>query len=314
MSDLLKITFLVSLMSGMFRMAAPILFSALGELVSERAGIMNLGVEGTMLIGGFAAFLATFVTGSLLSGVLWGMLAGGLMSALFALVVVVLKADQTIAGLTTNIFASGVSLYIFRIKFAGVATQNLATIDTFNRFPIPILSKIPYIGEFLFNQHLLTYFVLGLVILIYLFLYKTKYGLILRVIGDNPRAVDMKGVNVNIYQFTAVVFGGIMAGLGGSFLTIASAGLYTPGIVAGRGWIALAIVILGNWKPFRIMFAALLFGFIDTFQLQVQGLGFNFPYQILVSLPYLLTIVVLVYGRAKSSEPLALGNPYLREG
>ena len=314
MDDLLTITFLVSLLSGMFRMAAPILFAALGELVTERAGILNLGIEGTMLIGGFAAFLSTYNTGSLLMGILWGMLAGGLMSTLFALVVVLLKADQTIAGLTTNIFAAGVSLYLFRVKFAGVATQNLATITTFKKIAIPFLSEIPFLGEFLFNQHLLTYIVIILVFLLYIFLYLTKYGLILRVIGDNPRAVDMKGVNVTLYQFLAVVFGGIMAGLGGSFLTLAIAGLYSPGIVAGRGWIALAIVILGNWKPVQIMFAALLFGFLDTFQLHVQGLGFAFPYQILVSLPYVLTIIVLVYGRAKSSAPLALGNPYLREG
>lgn len=314
MSDLVKTAFLVSLLTGMFRMAAPILFAALGELVTERSGILNLGIEGTMLLGGFAAFLATYNTGSLWSGVLWGMLAGGLMSALFSLIVVTLKADQTIAGLTTNIFAAGVSLYMFRYTFADVATENLATVETFSEVPIPILSEIPFLGEVLFNQHVLTYLVIIMVFVIHLFLYRTKYGLALRAIGDNPRAVDMKGVNVNRYQYLAVIFGGIMAGLGGSFLTIASAGLYSPGIVAGRGWIALAIVILGNWKPVRILLAALLFGFLDTFQLQVQGLGFNFPYQALVALPYLLTIVVLVYGRAKSSEPLSLGKPYLREG
>lgn len=314
MSDILQITFAISLLSGMFRMAAPILFAALGELITERSGVLNLGVEGTMLIGGFAGFLATYKTGSLWVGILWAMIAGALMSALLAFVVVLLKADQTIAGLTINIFAAGLSLYLFRITFAGVATENLATVDTFEAVPIPLLSKIPFFGEFLFNQHLLTYIIIVLVILVHLFLYKTKYGLVLRTIGDNPRAVDMKGVNVTVYQFFGVVFGGLMAGLGGSFLTLASAGLYSPGIVAGRGWIALAIVILGNWKPVNIMFAALLFGLLDTFQLQVQGIGVNFPYQILISLPYVLTIVVLVYGRAKSGAPLALGNPYLREG
>ena len=314
MSDIIQLSFVISLLSGMFRMAAPILFAALGELITERSGVLNLGVEGTMLIGGFAGFLATYNTGSLWYGVLWAMIAGALMSALMAFVVVLLKADQTIAGLTINIFAAGVSLYLFRVTFAGTATQNLATVDTFEAVAIPLLSKVPFLGEFLFNQHVLTYIVIGMVVLIHLFLYKTKYGLVLRVIGDNPRAVDMKGVNVTLYQFLGVVFGGVMAGLGGSFLTLASAGLYSPGIVAGRGWIALAIVILGNWKPVNIMFAALLFGLLDTFQLQVQGIGVNFPYQILVSLPYVLTIVVLVYGRAKSGSPLALGNPYLREG
>ena len=314
MTDIMKVTFIISLLSGMFRMAAPILFAALGELISERSGVLNLGVEGTMLIGGFAGFLATYHSESLWLGILWAMIAGALMSALMAFVVVILKADQTIAGLTVNIFASGVSLYLFRITFANVATENLATVDTFEAVPIPLLSKIPFFGEFLFNQHILTYLAIFLVVLLHLFLYRTKYGLVLRSIGDNPRAVDMKGVNVTRYQFLGVVFGGMMAGLGGSFLTLASAGLYSPGMVAGRGWIALAIVILGNWKPVNILWAALFFGFLDTFQLQVQGIGVDFPYQILLSLPYVLTIVVLVYGRAKSGVPLALGIPYLREG
>ena len=314
MIDIFKITFIVSLLSGMFRMAVPILFAALGEMITERSGVLNLGVEGTMLIGGFAGFLATYHTDSLWLGLLWAVLAGGAMSALLGFVVVILKADQTIAGLTVNIFASGVSLYLFRITFEGVATQNLATVETFEAVPIPFLSKIPFVGEFLFNQHLLTYIVLLLVFLIHIYMNHTKFGLILRSIGDNPRAVDMKGINVTRYQFFGVIFGGMMAGLGGSFLTLASAGLYSPGIIAGRGWIALAIVILGNWKPVSIMFSALLFGFLDTFQLQVQAIGVDFPYQILIALPYVVTIAVLVYGRAKSNAPLALGNPYLREG
>lgn len=314
MGDILQATFIVSLLSGMFRMAAPILLAALGELITERSGVLNLGVEGTMVMGGFAGFLATHLTGSLWMGVLWAMIAGATMSALMAFVVVLLKADQTIAGLTINIIAAGVSLYLFRITFVGRATENLATVETFEAVPIPLLSKIPFLGETLFNQNVLTYIALIFVLLIYLFLYQTKYGLILRSIGDNPRAVDMKGVKVTLYQFLGVVFGGIMAGLGGSFLTLASAGLFSPGIVAGRGWIALAIVILGNWKPVNIMLAALFFGFLDTFQLQVQGIGVNFPYQILVAMPYILTIVVLVVGRGKSGSPLALGKPYLREG
>ena len=314
MSEILQISFLISLLSGMFRMAAPILFAALGELVTERSGVLNLGIEGMMTIGGFAGYLATYYTGSPWIGILWAIIAGATVSALMAFVVVLLKADQTIAGLTINIFAAGVSLYLFRITFADVATENLKTVPTFSTVPIPLLSRIPFLGEFLFNQHLLTYLVLVFVLLVYLFLYQTKYGLILRTIGDNPRAVDMKGVKVIRYQILGVVFGGIMSGLGGSFLTLASAGIFTPGIVAGRGWIALAIVILGNWKPVNILFSALLFGFLDTFQLQVQGIGINFPYQILVSLPYVLTIVVLVVGRRKSGAPLALGKPYLREG
>jgi ABC-type uncharacterized transport system permease subunit len=314
MSEVIQLSFLVSLLAGMFRMAAPILYSALGELMSERSGVLNLGIEGMMTLGGFAGYLATYHTGSPWIGLLWAIIAGAAVSALMAVVVVLLKADQTIAGLTINIFASGVSLYLFRITFAGAETENVQTVATFSTLPVPVLSKIPLIGKVLFNQHLLTYLLIILVMLVYWFLYHTKYGLILRTIGDNPRAVDMKGVKVTRYQFLGVVFGGVMAGLGGSFLTLVTAGIYMPGIVAGRGWIALAIVILGNWKPVNIFLSALLFGFLDTFQLQVQGIGIHLPYQILVSLPYVLTIVVLVVGRTRSGAPMALGKPYLREG
>jgi general nucleoside transport system permease protein len=314
MSDILRVSFIVSLLSGMLRMAVPILYASIGELITERSGVLNLGIEGMMGMGALAGFLVTYQTGSLWMGVLWAALAGAGLSALFAFVVVVLKADQTISGLTVNIFSAGLSLYLFRITFVGVATQNLPTVTTFETVAIPLLSSIPYIGEALFKQHVLMYIAVIIVVLVHLFLYKTKYGLSLRAIGDNPHAVDMKGVNVTLFKFLGVVFGGMMAGLGGSFLSLASAGLYAPGIIAGRGWIALAIVILGNWKPVNIFFATLLFGLIDTFQLQVQGIGVNLPYQILVALPYVLTIVVLVYGRAKSGVPLALGDPYFREG
>lgn len=314
MNDILRVTFIVSLLSGMLRMATPILFAALGELVTERAGVLNLGVEGMMIMGALAGFFATYHTGSLWLGVVFAGLAGALLSVLFAFVVVVLNADQTISGLTVNIFGAGLSLYLFRVTFVGVATENLPKIKTFEPFSIPLLSRLPFLGESIFRQHYLTFLVLLIVALVHLFLYRTKYGLSLRAIGDNPHAVDMKGVNVGLYKFLCVIFGGMMAGVGGSFLSLASAGLYAPGIVAGRGWIALAIVILGNWKPVNILFATLLFGFLDTFQLQVQGIGVNLPYQILVSLPYVLTILVLVYGRAKSGTPLSLGNPYYREG
>lgn len=314
MSDILRISFILSLLSGMLRMATPILFAALGELITERSGVLNLGVEGMMIMGALAGFLGTYHSGSLWVGVLFAGLAGALLSVLFAFIVVYLNADQTISGLTVNIFGAGLSLYLFRVTFVGVATENLPKIQTFENISLPILSRIPFLGETLFRQYALTFIVLIIVVLIHLFLYKTKFGLTLRAIGDNPHAVDMKGINVSLYKFLCVAFGGMMAGIGGSFLSLASAGLYAPGIVAGRGWIALAIVILGNWKPVSILGATLLFGFLDTFQLQVQGIGVNLPYQFLVSIPYVLTIIVLVYGRAKSSAPLSLGNPYYREG
>ncbi len=312
-NEILQFSFIISLFTSMFRYAAPIIFSATGELVAERSGVLNLGIEGTMLIGALASFLVTYHTQSLALGVLGGMLVGGLLSTLMAFIVVTLRADQIITGLTVNIFSAGITLYMFRAAFTGVATQNLPTIKTFEAINIPFLSNIPVIGPIFFSQHLLTYIAILMVVLVYLFLYHTKYGLVLRSIGDNPRAVDMKGVNISLYKYLSVIFGGMMSGLGGSFLTLVSAGIFAQEMVNGRGWIALAIVIMGNWKPFTILLSALLFGFLDTFQLQVQGIGIHFPYQILIALPYVLTILVLVIGRRKSGVPLLVGRPYSRE-
>jgi len=224
-----------------------------------------------------------------------------------------LKVDQTVTGLAINILASGLSFYLFRLAFKDVGAQNLPSVTTFDVIKIPVLSKIPFLGEILFSQHALTYIAFLSVPVISFFLYRTKRGLELRCVGENPRAVDMKGISVSKYQYLAVVFGGIMAGIGGSFLTLASAGLFVPEISGGRGWIALAIVIFGNWMPSRIVLGALFFGLIDSFQLALQAVGVNLPYQLLLAAPYVLTIVALVAYRGRSKSPLALGIPYNRE-
>jgi simple sugar transport system permease protein len=313
LDDILTITFLVSLLSGMLRIAAPIMFAALGELITERSGILNLGVEGTMLMGAFVGFLATYQSGSLWFGVLAALLAGGAMGLLMAFMSSSLKVDQTVTGLALNIFANGLAFYGYRVAFKQFVSENLPTVRTFRPVPIPVLSRIPVLGETLFTQHTLTYMALVMVPVIYFFLYRTKFGLELRCLGENPRAVDMRGINIHLYQYLAVIFGGMMAGLGGAFLTLASAGLFVPDIAAGRGWIAIAIVIFGGWKPFRILAAALFFGLLDSFQLQVQGVGIQFPYQLLLALPYVLTIVALVVSRNRQGAPLSLGIPYTRE-
>jgi len=313
MSDLLQATFIVSLLAGMVRVATPILFGAMGELVTERAGVLNLSVEGTILMGAFVGFLTTYQTESLWLGVLTAALAGGLLSLLMAFLAATLKVDQTVTGLAINILASGLSFYLFRLAFKDVGAQNLPSVTTFDVIKIPVLSKIPFLGEILFSQHALTYIAFLSVPVISFFLYRTKRGLELRCVGENPRAVDMKGISVSKYQYLAVVFGGIMAGIGGSFLTLASAGLFVPEISGGRGWIALAIVIFGNWMPSRIVLGALFFGLIDSFQLALQAVGVNLPYQLLLAAPYVLTIVALVAYRGRSKSPLALGIPYNRE-
>ena len=313
MSDILTVAFVTSLLAGMVRIMSPILLAALGELVTERGGVMNLGVEGTMLVGALVGFLIGYQTGSLCAGVLGAVTAGGLVGLLMAFLSATLKADQTIAGLSINILASGLTFYLFRVAFSTTGTENLPNLPVFETVPIPLLSHIPVIGKAVFSQYVLSYGAFLLVPLIYLFLFRTKYGLTLRGIGENPRAIDMKGVNVSLYQYAATIFGGMLAGAGGGYLTLAQSGMFVPGISSGRGWIAIAIVIFGDWKPLNILLAALFFALLDSLQLQIQGIGIQLPYQIFLALPYLLTILALVVKHGRGSAPLHLGLPYHRE-
>jgi simple sugar transport system permease protein len=314
MSDLLQAAFIVSLLAGMVRIATPILLAALGELVTERAGILNLGLEGMMLMGAFAGFVVGYFTGSLWGGVAAALASGALLGLLMGFMVATLKVDQTVTGLALNLLSSGVTFYVYRLAFKDVSATNLPNLRIFEVGRIPGLSQIPILGEVVFSQHVLTYIALALVPLIWFGLYRTKFGLELRVMGENPRAVDMRGANVALRQYLAVIFGGMLAAAGGAFLTLASAGLFVPQISGGRGWIALALVIFGNWKPAQILLGALFFGLIDSFQLQLQAVGVDLPYQLLLTLPYVLTILVLVGSRGRTRAPLALGVPYMREG
>lgn len=311
MTDIFTAALVVSLFSGMIRIATPILFAAQGELVTERSGILNLGVEGTMLVGAFVGFIVGYRTGAAWLGYLMALLAGGALGLLMAFLSSTLKVDQIVAGLTINLLSSGVTFYWYRLAFKDVGAENMPNLEITKVLSIPGLSRIPVLGEILFRQSVVTYVGFAVMVpLIYLFLYQTKYGLGLRCIGENPRAVKMKGVNVHLYQYAAVVFGGMMAAAGGCFLVLSYTGMFLPYIIGGRGWIAIAIVIFGDWKPLRILLTALFFGFLDSVQLQLQGLGVELPYQALLALPYILTIVALVLGRKRAGAPLFLGKRF----
>jgi simple sugar transport system permease protein len=311
--EIITQAFIIALLSSMIRIATPILFASLGELISESSGVLNLGIEGTMLMGAFAGFMVAFHTGSLWAGFFLALVAGGCLSLFMAFMSLSLRIDQKVMGLTINLFSAGITVYVYRIVFKNVGQTNLPTTPIFETLPIPLLSRIPMVGEFLFDQFVLVYAALLLVPIAYLFLYRTKYGLELRGIGHNPRALDMKGVNVRRYRYFAVIFGGMMAGAGGAFLTLASVGMFIPQLVAGRGWISIAIVIFGDWRPFRILLAVLFFGFLDSFQLQLQGVGIELPRQLLLSLPYILTVVAISLGRRRTGAPASLAIPYFRE-
>lgn len=310
LNNILDITIVISLLASMIRIMAPILLAALGELVSEKAGILNLGVEGMMLTGAYVGFYVVFNTGSITLGIIAACLSGVLMALLMAFLAVTLKVDQIVTGLAINLLASGLTFYMYRVAFNNVGVT--PTISTMKIAKIPLLSSIPMFGEVLFSQHPLTYFALLMVPIIWFFIYKTKYGLEMRCLGENPKTIDIKGINVSPRQYLAVAFGGLMAGLGGAFLTIVSGGIFLPDMAGGRGWLAIVVVIAGNWQPFRILLATLIFSFFDAFQLHAQGLGVVFPYQILLALPYIMAIVLLVTAKSKSDAPKHLGIPYLR--
>ena len=205
------------------------------------------------------------------------------------------------------------SAYLYRIAFPVVIDGPPPTVPTIPKIGIPILSEIPILGDAFFNHVSLTYLAILLVPMIYFFLYHTTIGLELRALGDNPHSIDTKGKNIPLYQYFAVIFGGMMAGAGGAFLPLAVTGIYAPQMASGRGWIAIAIVIFGNWHPWYILLGSLFFGLLDSVQFTLQGNGIQIPYQLLLALPYVLTIVALLLRQKRSGEPRSLGTPYFRE-
>lgn len=312
MAEFLQIGLLVSILAAAIRTGTIYSLAALGELVVERSGVLNLSVEGMMLSGAFFGFLGAFYLDSLWLGLVWAALSALLISAIFGLLAVVLQIDQTVVGLTINIFAGGLTFYVYRSIFPEVGIE-IPDVETFPIIKIPLLSDIPILGKVLFSQYALTYIAFFVMLIVTIYLFRTRSGLILRTVGENPRAVDMKGISVTFYRFVAVLFGGLMAGLAGAFITIASVGVFIPNITAGRGWLAIAIVIFANWNPVNILWGSFFFGFIDALQMQLQALGIQLPYQLFLALPYIVTTVALFLGRKRSGRPIALGIPYIRE-
>ncbi len=334
MSEILTHLFTPAVFIGILvsavRIATPLLLAALGEMVSENSGILNLSIEGTMTLGAFAGFItmdwyssySNAGGGDVDQGLWFGLLAAVIIGVLFSLIMafmaVTVKVNQIVAGLALNILGLGLAFFWFRIAFESGSSLNIPTVPTFDTAAIPGLSRIPVVGEALFDQHWLTYFAFLMVPVVWLVLTKTRYGLELRSIGHNPEACDMRGINIVPRQYAAVLFGGAMAALGGVFLSLASTGMFFPQIAASRGWIALAIVIFGNWRASWILWGSLFFGLIDALQLSLQATeGLSLPligddYQVFLALPFVLTIVALVLNRSRSRSPLSLAIPYHR--
>lgn len=312
MDDFFTYTVILGILTATLRIATPLLIAALGEMVAESSGILNLSIEGTMTLGAFSGFLMAETTGSPWLGLVGAAAGGGGLSILMAVMTATVKVNQVVAGLALNILGLGLAFFWYRSVYEAGSSIDIPTVTTFETVDFWLLSDIPALGKILFSQHWLTYFALVMVALTWAFLFRTKYGLEMRSIGHNPEACDMRGVHIVSRQYAAVIYGGAMAGMAGSFLSLAQTGLFFPDIVAGRGWIALAIVIFGNWRASWILGGSLLFGFLEATQLALQNSDVNLPYQLLLALPFVLTIVALVLNRSRSRAPLALTVPYHR--
>lgn len=303
-------TFLISVLGSAIKLATPILAASLGEIYTQRAGVMNLGLEGTMLMGALMGFLGAYLSGSLLIGVLCGIAAGILMSTIMAFLSVTMKANQVIAGTALTILGSGLAAFIYRAVFGlqkvPPQVQNFSTVN------IPLLSDIPVLGPIFFQHNTLVYLIFLLVPITWFVLEKTVLGLRIKAVGEHPRAADSKGISVGRVRYTAVMIGGAYAGLAGAFLTIAYMNSFTENIVSGRGFIALAVVIFARWKPGIAMWGSLLFGFANALQIRLQALGAPIPNQFLLMLPYVITIIVLVSVSKKAEFPAAYTQPYSR--
>ncbi|MCY3877018.1 MAG: ABC transporter permease [Rhodobacteraceae bacterium] len=313
MFDIFQEAIVISMLAATLRIATPLLLASIGELVVQRAGIWNLGVEGTMLMATYVAYTTALASDSLVLGVLAAIVAGICMNMIMALAATTFKVNQFVTGLGLNLFAAGTTLFLYREALTLYGSGNVPTIDPFDTLDIPLLSELPYLGPILFSQQFLTYFAFMMVPVIWFFLYRTRYGLEIRSLGENPKALDTKGLSVSARQYSALAFGGAMTGLAGAFLVLALTDRFVPGMTGGRGWLAVVIIIAGNWKPVPITFAVLVFAFLEAFQLQAQGIGVQIPYQVLLALPYVVAIIAMMGFRMRSEQPERLGVPYHRE-
>ncbi len=304
-------TFLVNLIAATLRVATPILLTAIGETFAERAGILNLGIEGTMFFGAFIGFFAADVTGSLWIGLGAAVLSGLLAGLLMAVLSVTLGVNQHVSGLGITLLLGGLALFGFRLQYGGRSTP--PSIEPFGQ--LSPFEGIPVLGP-IFQQYLLTYITfLVIVPLSWWLLYRTSFGLKIRAAGENPEAVDAAGVNVFRIRYIALIIGGGLMAAGGAFLSLSQLGAFTHGIISGRGWVAIALVIFGNWDPIRVMGGALIFGGTFALQLRLQAMGLELPvpYETFLALPYIVTIIALVIAGRNASYPAALLKPYRRE-
>ena len=315
---ILTLSFMTALFVAGIRLMVPIFLAALGEIITERAGVLNLGLEGVMLCGGLAGFAAAYAIqqadeqglfASHVAAVLASLIAGGLMGLILAILAVTLRANQVISSVLLVILGQGLSTYCYRQLFSG---QLAPQVNGFPEISIPLLSDLPVIGPIFFKQNLAVYLSGALLILVWYVLTRTTWGLNLRAVGQFPAAADTSGVNVARMRYQATIIGAALAGLGGAVLTVGQLQLFKENVTAGRGWIAVGLVVFSRRRPVLALAGALLFGLADALQFRIQALNIpEIPYEFLLMLPYALTILVLMRRRRGEDAPAALGVPYV---
>ena len=311
MGEFLQITFWATFLSAAVRTAIPILCASIGEDISEKAGIINVGLEAVMLTGAFFGFAVAYLTHSLFWGFFAGMLSGMVLSLFHAFLSVYLKQDQNVAGVALNLLATGITSFLFQLM---VNRYGIPQIETLQSIRIPLLSKLPLIGDALFNKDIVVYFMYALIVFLLFYYKKTAWGMALCAVGENPRAADAVGLPVYKTQYIAAAANGLLGGLGGAYLLLGQLGVFFENITAGRGYIALAVVVFGRRSPIGIFLAALFFGAAEAFQFRLQILGISLPVQVFTGLPYVLTALslLLVARSKKDNTPSMLGVAYDR--
>ncbi|MDH3472967.1 MAG: ABC transporter permease [Rhodospirillales bacterium] len=302
----------VGFFAALIRVATPLLLATLGEMFAERGGVLNLGVEGIMLLGAMTGFSAAYFSGSLWLGIAAAAATGLVFAALMGLLTVSLGLSQHVSGLGVTLLCSGLAFFFYRLVF-GQPSQP-PHVDAFQTQPIPLLSDIPGLGPALFDHYALVYIAFLLVPLSAFLLYRTPWGLNLRSVGENPHAAASAGVSVAALRYQGLLISGMLMGVAGAYLSLAQFNAFTFGVISGRGWVCIALVVLGQWSPWRVAVAALLFGSVDALQLRLQSSGaIDVPYQIFLMLPFVVTIVAMAVLARSARAPAALLVPFRKE-
>jgi simple sugar transport system permease protein len=307
MGDLFTLPVLIGILYSGIRLATPYLYAAIGETFVQRSGVLNLGVEGMMLMGAYVGFLVGMKTGNLWLGLGAAALTGLLMGIFMAVISVTLQAQQGISGIGMHLFGLGLSSLLFKMTLGGVES-----IRGFSPIKIPLLGDLPIIGEAMFNHSLLVYGAFLLVPVSDFILNRTTFGLKVRAVGQNPQAADTVGVNVTWIRYITLMIGGALSGIAGASLSIALINLFQENMTNGMGFIAVALVYFGGWRPYGVLVGALIFSFVNALQLWIQVKGINLPSDIAVMLPYILTIVALAFSVQRAKQPTALTKPFER--